>query len=108
LFKTLDGQVQISDLGYVYIKIHGPHEGRIEKANAVLAQQGKTMSNKMSATRLRDQVYGQWISRTEDRRKHSDTESFIDELWSSGMRLGSSQSLHYQHVMDVIRFKISD
>lgn len=66
------------------------------------------MPNKMSAARLRDQVYGQWISRPEDRRKHSDTESFVDELWSIGMKLASSQHLHYQYVMDVIRSKISD
>ncbi|MYM92400.1 hypothetical protein [Duganella vulcania] len=66
------------------------------------------MSNKMSADRLRDQVYGQWISRAEDRRKQSDTESFVDELWNSGMKLASSQAVHYQHVMNVIRSKISD
>lgn len=66
------------------------------------------MSNKLSAARLRDKVYGQWISRSEDRRKHSDTESFVDELWSSGMKLASSQHLHYQYVMEVIRPKISD
>lgn len=66
------------------------------------------MSRKMGVSRLRDQVYGQWISRTEDRRKHSDTESFVDELWSNGMKLASSQAVHYQHVMDVIRHKISE
>lgn len=66
------------------------------------------MANKISSARLRDQVYGQWVSRAEDRRKHSDTESFVDELWHNGMKLASSQALHYQHVMDVIRSKISD
>lgn len=66
------------------------------------------MSNKMSAASLRDQVYCQWISRTEDRRKQSDTESFVDEIWNNGMKLASSQALHYHHVMDVIRSKISD
>lgn len=66
------------------------------------------MSNRMSAARLRDQVYGQWISRAEDRRKQSDTESFVDELWNNGMKLALSQDLHYQHVMDVIRSKISN
>ena len=66
------------------------------------------MSNKLSTARLRDQVYGQWISRSEDRRMHSDTESFVDELWTSGTKLASSQHLHCQYIMDVIRLKISD
>ncbi len=66
------------------------------------------MSNKMSTASLRNQVYRQWILRTEDRRKQADTESFVDELWNHGMKLASSQALHYHHVMDVIRSKISN
>lgn len=66
------------------------------------------MSSKMDVSRLRDQVLGQWMSRTEDRRKQSDTEPFVNELWNNGMKLALSQADHYQHVMDVIRRKISD
>lgn len=66
------------------------------------------MSSKMTAARLRDQVYGQWIARAPDRRMHADTEPFIDDLWNGGIKLGQSQSRHYQHVMDVIRAKITD
>jgi hypothetical protein len=66
------------------------------------------MANKISPSRLRDQVYGQWRTRSLERRRQADTELFVDELWDSGMKLGSSPSLHYQHVMDVIRTKIVD
>jgi hypothetical protein len=66
------------------------------------------MSSKMSSSRLRDQVYGKWISRPPEHRRHADTLSFIDNLWDSGIKLGSSSSLHYHHVMDVIRTKITD
>jgi hypothetical protein len=65
------------------------------------------MSTKASSARLRDQIYGQWIARPPERRKHADTEAFVDDLWDSGIKLGSSSSLHYQHVMDVIRAKIT-
>jgi hypothetical protein len=56
----------------------------------------------------RDEVYGQWIKRPAEQRRHADTHEFIDDLWNSGTRLAGSQSLHYQHVMDVIRSKITD
>jgi hypothetical protein len=65
------------------------------------------MSTK-NPSRVRDEVYGQWIARPAERRRHADTETFIDDLWNSGVRLAGSQSLHYQHVMDVIRLKIAD
>ena len=65
------------------------------------------MSTK-NLSRLRDEVYGQWITRPAEQRRHANTEEFIDDLWSSGIRLAGSQSLHYQHVMDAIRSKIID
>jgi len=66
------------------------------------------MGTKMNEARLRDQVYGQWSARPPGQRTREDTYGFIDELWSSGVKLGASQSLHYQHVMDVIRAKITE
>lgn len=65
------------------------------------------MSTK-SPSRVRDEVYGQWIVRPAEQRRHANTEEFIDDLWNRGTRLAGSQSLHYQHVMDVIRSKITD
>ncbi len=59
-------------------------------------------------SRDRDEVYGQWITRPAEQRRHADTYEFIDNLWSSGIRLAGSQHLHYQHVMDVIRSRITD
>lgn len=59
-------------------------------------------------SRDRDEVYGQWIKRSAEQRRHEHTYEFIDDLWNSGTRLAGSQSLHYQHVMDVIRSKITD
>jgi hypothetical protein len=56
----------------------------------------------------RSEVYGLWIARPAEQRRHADTYDFIDHLWNSGTRLAGSQSLHYQHVMDVIRSKITD
>lgn len=60
-----------------------------------------------SAARLRDEVFGLWSARPEERRQAADTYGFIDGLWDSGPRLGASPALHYQHVMDVIRSKIA-
>jgi hypothetical protein len=65
------------------------------------------MSTK-NLSRVRDEVYGQWITRPAEQRRHVNTEEFIDDLWNSETRLAGSQSLHYQHVMDVIRSKITD
>lgn len=56
----------------------------------------------------REEVYGQWIARPAEQRRHADTYEFIDDLWNSGTRLAKSQPLHYQHVMEVIRSKITD
>jgi len=65
------------------------------------------MSTK-NPSRVRDEVYGQWITRPVEQRRHADTYGFIDDLWNSGTRLAASQSLHYQHVLEVIRSKITD
>jgi hypothetical protein len=66
------------------------------------------MSNRTSDARTRHHVYGQWIARPFERRKRADTEGFVDEMRNEGSKLGASQSLHYQHVMEVIRSKITD
>lgn len=50
-----------------------------------------------------DAVYTQWMSRPAERRRRSDTEDFADELWAQGPRMGGSQELHRQMVMNVIR-----
>lgn len=50
-----------------------------------------------------DAVYTQWIGRPPERRRSSDTEDFSDDLWSQGIRMGSSQELHRQMVIDIIR-----
>lgn len=65
------------------------------------------MSTKIRA-HMRDEVYGKWTARPPERRRHADTEAFIDDLWNSGVKLALSSSLHYQHVMEVIRPKITD
>lgn len=57
---------------------------------------------------MREEVYGKWTARPAGQRRHADTEEFIDDLWNSGSRLARSQFDHYQHVMDVIRSKITD
>lgn len=64
--------------------------------------------SKKNPLRDHDEVYGQWVARPAEQRRHANTETFIDNLWNSGVRLAGSQSLHYQHVMDVIRLKITD
>lgn len=66
------------------------------------------MSTRTNDARVRDHVYGQWITRRPERRKLADTEGFVDEMWNEGSKLGPSPSLHYQHVMEVIRSKITD
>lgn len=68
----------------------------------------KKLTPKMTSALLHDQVYGQWIARAEDHRRRADTVPFIDDLWDNGIKLGSSPSSHYQHVMGVIRTKITD
>lgn len=64
------------------------------------------MVNNATFERLRDQVYGKWTGRAPEQRRHADTLAFIDDLWESGIRLGTSPSLHYEHVMNVIRPRI--
>ena len=66
------------------------------------------MNNRTSDVRTREHVYGQWIARPLERRKRANTESFVDEMWNECSKLGASPSLHYQHVMEVIRSKITD
>lgn len=64
------------------------------------------MVKKTKAEQLRhpqDVVYNQWISRPLERRHPSDTDDFADDLWAQGPRMGSSQELHRQMVMDIIR-----
>lgn len=70
--------------------------------------EGMNVVTKINSAQVRNQVYGQWAARSPEQRQHADTEEFIDSLWDSGIRLGRSSSLHYQHVMDVIRAKITD
>lgn len=50
-----------------------------------------------------DAVYTEWMSRPAEQRRRSDTEDFADELWAQGPRMGGSQELHRQMVMNVIR-----
>lgn len=50
-----------------------------------------------------DAVYTQWISRPPERRRTNDAEDFADDLWSQGLRMGSSPERHRQMVMNVIR-----
>lgn len=50
-----------------------------------------------------DAVYTGWMARPPERRRQADTEGYADEVWSCGPRMGLSQELHRQHVMDVIR-----
>lgn len=50
-----------------------------------------------------DAVYTQWIGRPQEHRRTSDTDVFADDLWAHGPRMGSSQELHRQMVMDIIR-----
>jgi len=64
------------------------------------------MAKKTKAERLRhqhDSVYTQWTSRPLDQRTTNDTEQFTDELWAHGPRMGSTQEMHRQMVMNVIR-----
>lgn len=53
-----------------------------------------------------DSVYTQWTSRPPERRHLCDTDAFADELWAHGPRMGSSQELHRQMVMNVIRGQV--
>lgn len=55
------------------------------------------------ARHQRDAVYTQWIGRPPERQRPSDTEDFADELWAQGPRMGNSQELHRQMVMNIIR-----
>lgn len=64
--------------------------------------------SKKNPSRDLDEVYSQWIARPAEQRRRADTVAFIDGLWNSGVRLAGSQSNHYQHVMDVIRLRITD
>lgn len=64
------------------------------------------MAKKTKAEQTRhdhDAVYTGWMSRPPERRRSADTDAYADELWSCGPRMGYSQELHRQHVMDVIR-----
>lgn len=56
-----------------------------------------------NSRRDQDQVYAQWISRTEDAQEASQAEAFADELWDTGLRLSREPHTHYQLVMGVIR-----
>ncbi|MFC3468822.1 hypothetical protein ACFOHT_02970 [Massilia oculi] len=64
--------------------------------------------SKKNPSRDRDEVYGQWVARPAEQRRRAGTETFIDDLWNSGVRLAGSQFDHYQHVMDVIRSKVTN
>ena len=50
----------------------------------------------------RNQVYTDWTSRPERHRTPAHAETFLVELWSSGLRLDRKQYIHDQLVMHVI------
>lgn len=60
------------------------------------------------ARHQRDSIYSQWTIRPVDQRTRNATEQFADEVWAHGPRQGSTQELHRQMVMDVIRAHIVD
>jgi hypothetical protein len=57
---------------------------------------------------LERQIESKWRQRPPEQRRSADTYEFIGEMWSVGLRLASSEPLHYQHVMNVIRSSITD
>ena len=67
---------------------------------------------KMTAAQARrsrhDEVRLRWDARPVEHRRLTDGMEFADEMWSAGLRLADGQHVHYQHIMDLIRFRTAD
>jgi hypothetical protein len=55
-----------------------------------------------------DRIVSIWRSRPANKRRQNDTEVFTNEVWDAGLRLANNKDHHYQYVMNLIRFSISD
>jgi hypothetical protein len=64
---------------------------------------------KAQAKRAQDhEIQQRWDARPPERRRAADGMEFADEMWVEGLRLAGDQHTHYQHVMDLVRFRTSD
>ncbi|MFK3711619.1 hypothetical protein [Leclercia adecarboxylata] len=59
--------------------------------------------------RKRQDVGARWLaSRVPEKRTGEEALKFSDECWADGLRLAVSQPNHYQHIMDVVRWSLTE
>jgi hypothetical protein len=57
--------------------------------------------------RIKDKIYGIWMSRSDEERRLKHTDQFTSDVWDQGICLAHPKQLHYQHVMSLIRDPIT-
>ncbi|WP_263754822.1 hypothetical protein [Kosakonia cowanii] len=59
--------------------------------------------------RRRQEVEARWLdSRVPEQRTGNEAIKFSDECWEEGLRLDACRANHYQHVIDVVRWSLTD
>lgn len=59
--------------------------------------------------KTRQNVGARWLaSRVPEQRTVEEALKFSDECWAEGLRLAASRANHYQHIMDVVLWSLTD
>lgn len=62
----------------------------------------------MNKNKETEQIVSMWLSRPDSKRTQNDTEPFANEMWDAGLQMERHPHIHYQHVMELIRFLVKD